>query len=91
MEFSTPAWSPWTAGDKVTLEKVQQKAVKMVSGLQGKTYEERLKELKMETLEERRHQADMKTVWNILHGHGNLKPETWFEKQSGERNLEKET
>ena len=49
------AWSPWTTQDKETLEKVQQRAVKMISGLKAREYEERLKELGMTTLEERRH------------------------------------
>jgi hypothetical protein len=36
LEFSSQAWSPWLVGDKETLEKVQEKAVKMVSGLKSK-------------------------------------------------------
>jgi ribonuclease P/MRP protein subunit RPP40 len=59
LEFAVQAWSPWTHQDKETLEKIQRRAVGMVSGLKGSTYEERLEELKMTTLEERRHQADM--------------------------------
>ena len=51
----------------------------MVSGLRGRTYEERLRELNITTLEERRHQADMAMVHKILHGHSGLVPETWFE------------
>jgi len=87
LEFSTPAWNPHTEGDKKVLEKVQQRAVKMVSGLKSEVYEERLKELKIETLEERRHQADMCMVRNILHGRGNLEPGTWFKQNAGERNM----
>ena len=30
LEFSTQAWSPWTEGDKMALEKWQKKAVGMV-------------------------------------------------------------
>ena len=45
LEFSTPAWAPWSEGDKNVLEKVQRKAVGMVSGLAHNGYEERLKEL----------------------------------------------
>ncbi len=41
------------------LEKVQQRAVTMVSGLKSGEYSERLSELGLTTLEERRHQADM--------------------------------
>ncbi len=45
LEFSAPAWSPWLQGDKDTLEKVQEKAVKMVAGLKGTGYLEKCVEL----------------------------------------------
>jgi hypothetical protein len=86
LEFSTQAWSPWTAADKNVLERVQQRAVKMVSGLQSKVYEDRLKELGLQTLEERRHQADMVMVHKIMHGVGGLNPATWFESATSQRN-----
>ena len=82
LEFSTQAWAPWTEGDKLVLEKVQKKAVGMVTGLVGKEYEERLKELGLQSLEERRHQADMCMMHKIMHGIGGLNHETWFEKAS---------
>ena len=41
-EFACPAWSPWTVADKR-----QERSVKMISGLKGDTYTEKLKELKM--------------------------------------------
>ena len=41
LEFAVPAWSPWSATDIKVLEKVQKMAVIMVSGLQGKTYQEK--------------------------------------------------
>jgi len=80
LEFSTQAWAPWTEGDRNCLEKVQQRAVKMVSGLKSNIYEERLRELNLPTLLERRHQADMAMVHKILHGKGGLDHTTWFEK-----------
>jgi hypothetical protein len=52
----------------------------MVSGLAGKTYEERSVELGLETLEERRHWADMAMVHKIVHGKGQLDHSCWFEK-----------
>ena len=79
LEFSTPVWSPWSAGDKEVLEKVQKKAVGMVSGLRSAVYEERLKELGLHTLEERRHQADMCMVHRVVHRDAGLEPATWFE------------
>jgi hypothetical protein len=42
--------------DQQKLEKVQEKAVKMVAGLKGDTYEEKCKEIGLETLKERREQ-----------------------------------
>ena len=80
LEFSTQAWSPWCEADKAVLEKVQQKAVMMVSGLDSRVYEERLRELGLQTLEERRHQADMHMVHKILHGVGGLDQGTWFQR-----------
>jgi hypothetical protein len=53
------AWSSWFEADKAVLEKIQQRALAMVSGLKGHSYEERLRELGLTTLEERRHQTDM--------------------------------
>ena len=82
LEFSTQAWAPWTEGDKLVLEEVQKKAVAMVSGLAGRDYEERLVELGLLTLEERRHQADMCLMHKIMHGIGGLDHATWFERAS---------
>jgi hypothetical protein len=83
LEFSTPAWSPWMAADKECLEKVQKRAVKMVSGHKATEYELRLKELGLVTLEERRHRADMQMVHKIMHGESGLQSNTWFESASG--------
>ena len=43
MEFAVSSWRPWTQHDKDKLENVQRKAVRIISGLQGSTYEEKLK------------------------------------------------
>jgi hypothetical protein len=66
LEFSSPAWSPWLQGDIDILEKVQEKAVKMVSGLKGTTYKEKYKELGLQTLEDRRDRQDMALVHKFL-------------------------
>ena len=59
MEFDVLAWSPWTQGDRETIEKVQRRAVRMVSGLKAVSYEEKLDELNMLSLEGRRTLYDM--------------------------------
>jgi hypothetical protein len=66
LEFASPAWSPWQEGDKSVLEKVQEKALKMVSGIKAKSYEERCKELGLDTLEKRRNIQDMVETFRIL-------------------------
>ena len=78
LEFAVQAWSPWTAHDKKILEKVQQRAVNMITGLRAREYEDKLKELEMTTLEERRHQADMALVFKILTGKDQVAPTEWF-------------
>jgi hypothetical protein len=79
LEFSTAAWLPWTAHYRV-FEKVQRIAVNMVSSLQGVTYEEKLEELALLELEERRHQADMLMVYKIMHKEHGLDLAMWFER-----------
>jgi hypothetical protein len=79
LEFAAVAWSPWLEADKAALEKIQKRAVKMVSGLKGTTYEEKLKELGLTSLEERRHQIDMTQTFKIMHGIDKVQSSTWFE------------
>jgi ribonuclease P/MRP protein subunit RPP40 len=50
----------------------------MVSGLKGNTYDERLKEVGLFTLEERRHQADMVQTYKIVTGKDTVNRENWF-------------
>ena len=50
LEYCAWAWNPWNIVDKEVLEAVQ----RTVSNLKDKTYERGLKELGLDTLEERR-------------------------------------
>ena len=79
LEYAAQAWSPWTAGDKEVLETVQRRAVKAVSNLKGRTYEERLRELGMDTLEERRNRGDLLQAYKVLTKKDNVSAETWFQ------------
>ena len=54
----------------------------MISGLKSEDYKDRLKELGLQSLEERRHQADMLMMHKIMHGGGGLDHQTWFTKGS---------
>jgi len=82
LEFAAPAWNPWTAGDIECLEKVQRRAIAMVSGLGDKSYAARLKELGMTTMKERRDELDMAETYKILTGTSNVNWRTWFNKNT---------
>jgi hypothetical protein len=79
LEFAVQAWALYSVADVEALEKVQKKPVRMVSGLRSHEYVDRLKELRLTTLSERRHQADMLMMYKLSHGHGKLDEEGWFE------------
>ena len=80
LEFASPAWSPWLVADKETIEKVQIRAVNMVSGLKGTTYEEKCAELGIDTLQRRRDQADLTQAYKILNHKDKVRPELLFDK-----------
>jgi hypothetical protein len=57
--------------------------MRMVSGLKTDRYKERLKEIGLTTLEERRHRLHMVPTYKILTGKENVKSDTWFQLASG--------
>ena len=50
----------------------------MVSGLKGTTYEERMQELGMISLEDRRVRGDLIETYKILTGKEKVDPSSWF-------------
>jgi hypothetical protein len=74
--------------DRDILE-VQKRAMRMVTGLKGTEFDARLKEPGLETLEERRHQADMHMMHKIMHGNCGLDRGQWFETaEAGEQTMQ---
>ncbi len=82
LEFAVPAWCPWTKTDADALEKVQRRAVNMVSGLKSRDYSDRLKELGMPTLTQRREELDMTEMFKIMTKKSAVDPNIWFESAS---------
>ena len=78
LEFAVQAWAPWKRVDIDRLENVQKRMVRQVTGLQGTTYEERLEELGMDTLEKRRMDQDMIQAFKILKEVDDVDKTTWF-------------
>ena len=84
MEFAIPAWSPWTRADTEILEKVQMRAVNQISGLQGRSYEEKLKELGLNSLESKRERFDLIHTFKILNGNDAVDSGIWFRQVGNE-------
>ena len=79
LEYAAPAWNPWHLNDIECLEKVQKSMVNLIPGLQGTTYLEKLSELKLDTLEERRVRQDLILVYRIVTGKDKVNPHSIFE------------
>ena len=77
LEYCSAAWSPWSVGDRQLLEAVQKRAVKAVTNLNSHTYEERLKELALDSLEERRKRGDLIQAYRVFSGHDKVNPGFW--------------
>ena len=84
LEYATPAWSPWQAGDCEILEKVQKKAVDMISGING-SYEDKLKLLNLNKLSTRRFRADMIETYKILNNIDKVDSSIWFTRSDPSR------
>ena len=78
LEYAVVSWCPWSKGDRDCLEKVQRRALGMVTNLQAGTYESRLREAGMTTLQARRERGDMITTFRIMEGHDRVDRSTWF-------------
>ena len=84
LEYAVAAWSPWNQEDKEILESLQRRTVKMVTNLKGRTYSQRLKELGMITLEERRERGDLIQAYKVLTGKEMVSHQTWFQMNTEE-------
>ena len=77
LKYAVTAWSPWLRKDVEALEKIQHRATRRMCNIRG-TYPERLRQLKLTTLEERRTRGDAIETFKYLKGFLDIPKETFF-------------
>ena len=85
LEYAAQAWSPWLEKDCELLENVQKRCIKMMTDVQGETYEEKLKDAGLQLLQERRQRGDMIETYKVLRGIEKVEIENWFERVEPQR------
>ena len=78
LEYCVQAWCPYYRKDIDKLERVQRRVTKMIPNLRNKTYEERLKELNLFPLSQRRLRGDLIQVFKIIKGIDNMDCSKYF-------------
>jgi ribonuclease P/MRP protein subunit RPP40 len=78
LECAVQAWRPHLQKDIMLPEKVQRRATKLIVSLRDKPYDERMKKLKLTTLEKRRTRGDLVEAFKIFKGFDKIDPGRFF-------------
>ena len=78
LEYCIQSWSPALIKDIELLEQVQHRATKLIPEISHLSYHDRLKHLRLTTLELRRHRGDLIEAFKILKGKEGIQQEELF-------------
>ena len=85
LEYCLQFWSPLLRKDIDATERVQRRATRLIPGLARLSYEERLKETGLYTLERRRLRGDMIEMFKIMKGIDKLSADELFNRVDSDR------
>ena len=78
LEYCIQAWRPHMRKAIDKLERVQRRATRLISEISQLSYEERLQQCRLTTLETRRIRGDQIEVFKIMHGYEGLNKDMFF-------------
>ena len=78
LEYCIQAWKPYRKKDIDTFQRIQRRATKIIPKLRNLSYEERLTECGLTTLETRRLRGEQIEVFKILKGYENIDRNMFF-------------
>ena len=78
LDYAAQCWSPFLKQDIKCLERVQERAARLVPELAGLDYEDKCRELGIQSLEDRRKRGDMIQTFKIVRGFDNVEMSDFF-------------
>ena len=79
LEYCVQVWRPYLKKDIDKIERVQQRATKMIKNCKNLSYEDRLRKTELTTLEDRRTRGDLIEAFKMMKGFSKVKFSDYFD------------
>ena len=91
LDYCSQVWKPFLKRDIKLVERVQKRFTKLIDGCKNLNYDQRLKKLKLTTIEDRHHRTDMIQVFKVLNDRSNVFPRDFLKlsERTGRKNSQK--